>query len=95
VEAQDNDPDSTLNLYRTALRMRRDHPRDGLLAMLIQAPGVLAFARSNGLACLVNMSEEVVSLPAGKVVLSSSEIVNRRLAPDTSVWLVPERSAVV
>ncbi|MFC6885044.1 MULTISPECIES: glycoside hydrolase family 13 protein [Actinomadura] len=47
VAAQDGDPDSTLALYREALRIRRAHPAlgDGPLRWLTGPPGTLVFAR--------------------------------------------------
>ncbi|MFE7275793.1 glycoside hydrolase family 13 protein [Streptomyces sp. NPDC057623] len=49
VEAQSGDPDSTLELYRSALAVRREHPALGAGDRVewLQAPdGVLAFRRS-------------------------------------------------
>ncbi|WP_329398294.1 glycoside hydrolase family 13 protein [Streptomyces melanogenes] len=95
VEAQTGDPDSTLELYRTALAARREHPGlgSGSAVSWLDAPeGVLAFAR-DGFVCTVNLTAEPVRLPApGKAVLSSDsrevaldggEFV---LGADTTVW---------
>ncbi|MDL4774904.1 glycoside hydrolase family 13 protein [Actinomadura xylanilytica] len=50
VAAQDADPDSTLALYRNALRVRRGHPAlgDGPLRWLVGPPGTLMFVREPG-----------------------------------------------
>ncbi|MEV1007657.1 glycoside hydrolase family 13 protein [Streptomyces sp. NPDC049881] len=91
VEQQDADPASMLNLYRTALRLRRellDADPTGLT--WLEAPaGVLAFTRSDGLVCAVNLAAEPVALPAHTAVLLSSDPLDEGglLPPDTAVWL--------
>ncbi|MFE0765750.1 glycoside hydrolase family 13 protein [Streptomyces smyrnaeus] len=73
VRAQTGDPLSTLELYRTALRLRRLLPGLGDSAMeWLEAPdGVLALSRP-GLVCLLNTGEEAVFLdPPGELLLSS------------------------
>ncbi|GJF13508.1 alpha-glucosidase [Mycolicibacterium cyprinidarum] len=87
VEAQDRDPDSTLNLYRCALRLRRSLWRDaGDLTWLEVAPDVAAFERG-GAQCWVNTGDTDVTLPVASVVLSSTRGIDRVLPPDTAVWL--------
>lgn len=88
VEAQDRDPDSTLNLYRAALRLRRSLWQDaGDLKWLNVSPDVAAFERG-GAQCWVNTGDHGVALPAAaSVVLSSTPGIGRTLAPDTAVWL--------
>ncbi|MEU8296593.1 glycoside hydrolase family 13 protein [Micromonospora sp. NPDC048909] len=63
VAAQTGDPGSTLELYRAALRIRREHPAlaadAGPVTWLETGPGVLAFTRTAGdavLTCVVNIS---------------------------------------
>ncbi|MBQ1121029.1 glycoside hydrolase family 13 protein [Streptomyces sp. A73] len=73
VQAQTGDPLSTLELYRTALRLRRLLPGLGDSAMeWLEAPdGVLALSRP-GLVCLLNTREEAVFMdPPGELLLSS------------------------
>ncbi len=88
VEAQDRDPDSTLNLYREALHLRPSLWRDaGDVKWLNVAPDVAAFERG-GAQCWVNTGDTGVTLPeVGSVVLSSAPGVDRQLPPDTAVWL--------
>ena len=89
VEAESGDPGSMLELYRSALQLRRKHPAlgDGRLAWLDLGPGVLGFTRDPGFSCLVNTGTEVVDLPAGWRVLLTSGDAGRVLAPDTAAWL--------
>ena len=92
VEAETGDPRSMLELYRTALHLRRESPAlgDGELTWL--DPGaddrVLGFTREPGFACLVNVTGEPHPLPEGwEVLLASDDLVDGRLPAATSVWL--------
>jgi alpha-glucosidase len=80
-----------LNLYRTALRARREHPSlgDGSMSWVDGGPpDVLMFRRDPGLLCVVNLSESPYQLPEHRRVLLSSEPVqNGKLARDTAAWL--------
>ncbi|MFH8574666.1 glycoside hydrolase family 13 protein [Streptomyces zaomyceticus] len=90
VEAQDHDPTSMLNLYRTALALRADHPAlgDGPIEWLPAPEGVLAYRRGTDFTCIVNLSGAPVDLPAEHAVLLSSEPLDGlQLPTDTSVWL--------
>jgi alpha-glucosidase len=94
---QDGDPASTLELYRTALRIRRGEPAlgDGTLAWDEAAPaGVLSFTRPPGFRCVVNLSADAVELaPGEQVLLSSAPLApDGRLEPDSAVWLATETS---
>jgi alpha-glucosidase len=95
VAAQTGDPYSTLELYRTALRLRREH--DGLgggesVEWLPAPAGVLAFRRG-GFVCTVNVGEEAAELPAelaasqGELLISSGTYDGMGLLPpDTAAW---------
>jgi alpha-glucosidase len=90
--AQEGDPDSMLQLYREALAIRRERLRsgagvDGGIAWLDLGADVVAFERSDGMRCVVNMGSEPVTLPAGEVLLASGSIVDQQLVPDVAVWL--------
>ncbi|MCP9959231.1 glycoside hydrolase family 13 protein [Streptomyces sudanensis] len=94
VEAQTGVPGSTLELYRTALRVRREHPGLGAGEAVewLEAPeGVLAFRR-DGFACTANTTGEPVRLPAPGRLLLSSEPVRAggdgtaELPADTTAW---------
>jgi len=90
ADTQAGDPGSTLELYRTALRLRRARlaTADDTLTWLEAPAGVLAFARAGGSRCMVNMSAQSVRLGRdGEVLLASAPITDRMLPPDTAVWL--------
>jgi alpha-glucosidase len=92
VAAQTGDPRSMLELYRAALHCRRAEPGmgDGPMRWLPDGdqPGVLAFEREHGVACVVNLSRSAVPLPPHERVLLASAALDRGLLPpDTAVWL--------
>lgn len=89
---QADDPSSTLSLYREALGIRRERVSAACDAeirstWLDLGSDVVAFERSDGLRCLVNMGADPVALPAGEVVLASSPFAGTLLPSDTAVWL--------
>nr|MDT0661732.1 glycoside hydrolase family 13 protein [Micromonospora sp. DSM 115978] len=90
VQAQTGDPGSMLELYRTAIGLRRrlDALGDGPLRWLPAPPGVLAFAREPGFACYVNLSPTAAPLPElATPLLASGPLDGDRLPTDTAAWL--------
>ncbi|WP_077192274.1 glycoside hydrolase family 13 protein [Streptomyces lydicus] len=92
VAAQTGDPASTLELYRTALGLRRRLPGlgDGGMSWQPAPDGVLAFTRP-GLLCTVNTLPHDVELPSpGTPLLSSAPVtVNGSVAVlpgDSCIW---------
>jgi alpha-glucosidase len=96
AEAQDGVAGSTLELYRTALRLRRELAGDESLQWVdsgtVAATHVLRLRRSTGWDSMTNLSDTEVVLPAGEVLLSSGPIGEGVLPPDTTVWLRPAGS---
>ncbi|CAM5366759.1 glycoside hydrolase family 13 protein [Streptomyces pharetrae] len=89
VQAQDGVEGSTLELYRSALKLRRKLLDGEELTWLEDTPpGVLAFARTDGWRCVANLSDAPMPLPAGEPLLASTPLPERGvLPPDTTVWL--------
>jgi alpha-glucosidase len=97
VAAQQDDPGSTLELYRAALAVRRGTPAfgEGPMSWIDSPAGTLAFERQppegagSRVVCLVNLSDRPVPLPAYDVVLLASGPLDHpgTLPPDTTVWL--------
>ncbi|GAA3122189.1 glycoside hydrolase family 13 protein [Streptomyces echinatus] len=89
VEAQTGAEGSTLELYRTALRLRRKLLEGEALTWTPGAPaGVLDFARTEVWRSVTNLGSEPVPLPPGEILLSSTPPADdRTLPPDTTVWL--------
>jgi alpha-glucosidase len=91
VEAQADDRASMLELYRTALRIRRTHPGfagEGL-RWLPSPPGTLVFERGASLRCAVNVGGEPYRLPPARATLvTSEEIVDDLLPAGAAAWFV-------
>ncbi|MEU6817749.1 glycoside hydrolase family 13 protein [Streptomyces sp. NPDC046860] len=89
VRAQSGREGSTLELYRTALRLRRKLLQGEELTWTPGAPpGVLDFTRAPGWRCLTNVTGEPVPRPAGELLLSSGTLPDPDVVPpDTTVWL--------
>ena len=79
---------STYEMYREALRLRREHRlADGPLTWVEAEPDVLAF-RSGEVLVLTNFGAAPVELPVGARVLLSSEPLDAdgRVPTDVTVW---------
>jgi alpha-glucosidase len=89
-DRQEQDPDSTLSLYRAALAGRRIHDLGGGELAWAEGTGdsVLAFSNRDVLV-IANLGEAPVPLPAGATVLVRSAGDGSHLGPDEAAWLVP------
>lgn len=92
VEAQLENPDSTLSLCRQAVQLRREH--HGFTGSEVEwygaPPGCFAFRRKGSeLVCALNTSDVPVPVPPGQALLSSGPLPlsGDALPPDTAVWL--------
>ncbi|MEU6998273.1 glycoside hydrolase family 13 protein [Nonomuraea sp. NPDC046570] len=84
VEAERDDPESTLELYRQALRLRRT--LTGELRWHDSPDGTLVFSR-DGFVCTVNLTGAPVRSPIeGEPLLASAPVENGLLAPDSTTW---------
>ena len=98
VEAEAGEPDSMLELYRRALRIRRAEPAlsggPAALTWLPAPDGVLAFDRG-GVACVANLSPAPVDLPAHTEVLLASDPARRPPAASRHVSLAAHPAGTV
>ena len=88
VEAQSEDPDSTLNLVRAALRERRRlvPMLSDRIELLDRGDDVLAYRRA-GLTCVLNCgTADVDTSDLGEPLLTSGDRVGDTLPPDTAAW---------
>lgn len=94
IEAQTGAEGSTLELYRSAIAVRREQPDLGAGDRVewLQAPeGVLAFRRGEFI-CTANTGSDAVTVPAyGRVLLASGEVTvtdggEAKVSGDTTVW---------
>lgn len=87
VDVQKNDPDSTLQLYREALALRKLLQTGEQLEWVPSEPDVVHFRRPNGWEVMMNFGTEPVDLPAGEILLFSGHLVDDRLPGETTVWV--------
>lgn len=90
VEAQMENPDSTLTLYRQAVELRRTHPGfHGAHLEWFGAPeGCLAFRRGgDGIICAINGTSAPVPLPPGELLLASQPLQNGQLTARSTALL--------
>ncbi|MFJ9668277.1 alpha-amylase family glycosyl hydrolase [Streptomyces sp. NPDC101219] len=93
VEAQTGVPGSTLEMYRSALAVRRQQADLGAGDSVewLRAPeGVLAFRRGD-VVCVANTTGESVTVPSyGRVLISNAEVAETaseaKVPADTTVW---------
>ncbi|MGW3207872.1 glycoside hydrolase family 13 protein [Streptomyces sp. NPDC001135] len=97
VAAQEGDPTSTLEFYRSALAVRREHPALGAGRQVtwLDAPeGVLAFRRDTAdgsFVCTVNLTAAPVSVATpGTLLLASADVepgpAHTAVPADCAIW---------
>ncbi|WP_394938460.1 glycoside hydrolase family 13 protein [Psychromicrobium sp. YIM B11713] len=87
VAAQQDDPDSTLSLYRRILALRREDAWQHSEFAWASAPDdVIAFRRGS-LLHLTNCGSAALPLPDGTVLLASGPLTDDSLPANTSIWL--------
>jgi alpha-glucosidase len=88
VSAQFGRPESTLELYREALRVRRQLQTAEELEWVPNAnPDVLHFARPGGWHCVTNFGTAPIRLPEGVVRVSSVSLADGLLPGECTAWL--------
>ena len=88
MAAEAGDPTSTLELYRTALRLRRELQTSESLEWVETGDAdVVHFTRPGGWHCITNFGTKPYALPAGSVRVSSAPLEAGLLPGATTVWL--------
>jgi alpha-glucosidase len=90
ASTQAGDPDSSLALYREALRLRRALDAGETLTWIPSPAGALHFVRADGWSVIANFSAEGLTAPAGRVLLSSQPFDGEVVPLNTTVWFAPE-----
>ena len=97
VEDERDDNSSMLMLYKHAIRVRKDFltkTQDTQLSWLRKYDSryVIAYSRpsihkGSRLAVITNFGETPISLPDGRIIISSSDCPGRQLQKDTTAWV--------
>ncbi|SDG44299.1 glycoside hydrolase family 13 protein [Microbacterium pygmaeum] len=93
VEAEEEDPESTLTLYRKALALRRELQSDESLEWRDTGRAdVLAFVRPNGWGVVTNFGSaafDAAGILQGTPALSSTPVTGRVVPGECTVWVRP------
>ena len=87
---------STYEMYRRALRLRRELDLGRGSVYWLASPDEVLYFRNGGLRVLTNFGAEPVSLPAGAELVHASQALDPdgRVPTDVTVWFrVPEDTA--
>jgi alpha-glucosidase len=89
VENQEDRPDSTLTMYRDALKLRHAEVGlgDGPMTWIDAGEFLLAFSRPGNFACYLNFGVPFDLPENSTVLLSSRPLEGRKIPTDTAVWL--------
>ncbi|MCU1575197.1 MAG: alpha-amylase [Micrococcaceae bacterium] len=88
VAAQEQDEQSTLNLYRQALELRHQRQSAEELQWIDEGnPEVLHFVRPGGWHSVTNFGSTPVDLPAGTVLVTSAPLEDGKLGADSTAWI--------
>ncbi len=88
VEREEDDPASTLSLYRRALALRHELQTEERLEWIETGrPDVLRFARPNGWQVVTNFGTEPYPLGEEADVVLTSTPLERAVAPESTIWI--------
>lgn len=88
VDTQQHVPFSALEVYRSALAIRRKELGEGELEWLHWGADVLAFSRGDGFVCVTNFGTKPFDIPvANSVLVASTNIDNGQLPANSSAWI--------
>ena len=89
VEAEDGKKGSMLEFYREIMALRKSLQTKEEITWIGHGlfSKVVHFARPNGWQSITNMGTKSVKLPAGKLLLSSTPLVDGKLPANATAWL--------
>lgn len=92
IDGAIHEADSTLDIYRRAIALRRQlNAGDGLTWIPTGCDDVLAFRRTDGWVCVTNFAFTPYDHSFGTVAISSSPMEGDALPPATAAWVTPTR----
>ncbi len=87
VEAEDGVHGSTLELYRSAIALRKQLQSEEQLEWIESPAKTLHFSRPNGWQCFTNFGAKKVPAPAGQILLASRPLKGNLVPKNTTVWI--------
>ena len=88
-DLQEGDPFSTLELYKSALAIRKNRALgEGELEWIEGTPENILGFRNGDVSVFINYSTENFTLPEGEIILDSADCSAGVLAPASAVWMV-------
>ncbi len=87
VEAQDSVSGSTLEFYRSALKLRKKLMAGETLTWVDSGLGTLCFEREDGWISFTNFTDDEVDSPEGEMLLASTAISMGKVPANSTVWL--------
>lgn len=88
ASGQEEEPESTLNMYREALALRKTLEGPETMEWLDSPDGTLAFSRPGGWVNFTNFDANPAELPAGKVLITSTDLVDGKLPGAATAWVM-------
>jgi alpha-glucosidase len=90
-DAQEEDTQSTLRLYRDALALRRRFDLGGgTLEWVDGFPSDVIALRNGPLTVVTNAGSIAIAMPSGTVIQASEQLPTSELPPNTTVWLTQD-----
>jgi len=90
-DVEEQDPESTLWLYRTLLATRRAHDLGAAQLEWLEGYGDDVIAvRTGDVTVIANVGTEPVALPAGTLLVASDTFEGGELPADTTVWIAAD-----
>jgi alpha-glucosidase len=87
VEAEDNVPEAPLEIFRKALKLRRElQCAEEITWHKTSSENVLHFSRPNGWNCITNFKGGKYLMPKGEVLIATQPLVNGKIPAGTTVW---------
>ena len=87
VEAESGHSNSPLEVFRTALKLRRElQCAEEITWHETTSEDVLHFSRPNGWSCITNFKASKYPMPAGEIILASSPLIDGKIAAGTTIW---------
>jgi alpha-glucosidase len=87
VEAESGDSSSPLEVFRAALKLRRElQCAEEITWHETTSEDVLHFSRPNGWNCITNFRASKYPMPPGEIILASSPLIDGKIAAGTTIW---------